>query len=162
MIIVQIAGRLGRDAETRFTASGQKVTSLTVATNVRKAGKEETVWWRVTMWGERFDKMIPYLKKGSAVVAVGEMSKPDIWADKEGRQNVGLEMTAEIVRFNPFGNPDKQENNAAGNQQYSSSNKSAEPSFNKGSDSGFGDFSMQGHSPSGLSSDAHDDDSIPF
>ena len=49
MIIVQIAGRLGRDPETRFTPSGLKVTNLTVATTVRKGGKEETVWWRVTM-----------------------------------------------------------------------------------------------------------------
>lgn len=36
MIVVQIAGRLGKDPETRFTSSGQKVTNLTVATNVRK------------------------------------------------------------------------------------------------------------------------------
>ncbi|MEI8125438.1 MAG: single-stranded DNA-binding protein, partial [Parachlamydiaceae bacterium] len=64
MIIVQIAGRLGRKPETRFTPSGQKVTSFSVATNVRKAGKEETVWWRVTVWGDRYDKMMTYLDKG--------------------------------------------------------------------------------------------------
>ena len=107
MIIVEIAGRLGRDAETRFTQSGQKVTTLTVATNVRKAGKDETVWWRVTIWGDRFDKMMPYLKKGSAVIVIGEMNKPEIWTDKEGRPQVSLEITAEIIRFSPFGNPDR-------------------------------------------------------
>jgi len=107
MIIVQIAGRLGRDPESRFTPSGQKVTTLTVACNVRKAGKEETVWWRVTIWGDRFDKMLPYLKKGSAVIVVGEMGKPDIWTDKEGRPQVSMELTAEIVRFSPFSSGEK-------------------------------------------------------
>lgn len=111
MIIVQIAGRLGRDPETRFTSSGLKVTNLTVATTVRKGGKEETVWWRVTIWGERFDKMISYLKKGSAVICIGEMNKPDIWTDKEGRPQVNLELIADIIRFSPFGSsdPNKQE-----------------------------------------------------
>ncbi len=107
MIIVQLAGRLGRDAETRFTPSGQKVTNLTLATNVRKGGKDETVWWRVTIWGDRYDKMLPYFKKGSALIVVGEMSKPEIWTDKEGRPQVSLEITADIVRFSPFGNPDQ-------------------------------------------------------
>lgn len=107
MNIVQIAGRLGRDPESRFTSSGLKVTNLTVATTTRKAGKEETTWWRVVIWGDRFDKMIAYLKKGSAVIAIGEMNKPEIWTDKEGRPQVNLELTADIIRFSPFGNPDK-------------------------------------------------------
>lgn len=107
MIIIQIAGRLGKDPESRFTPSGLKVTTITVATNVRKGGKDETVWWRVTIWGDRFDKMMQYLKKGSAVVVVGEMNKPEIWTDKEGRPQVSLELTAEIIRFSPFGNPEK-------------------------------------------------------
>lgn len=128
MIIIQIAGRLGRDVETRFTPSGQKVTTLTVATNVRKGGKDETVWWRVTVWGDRFDKMMTYLKKGSAVIVVGEMGKPEIWTDKEGRPQVSLELTAEMIRFSPFGNPDRSEKQdqhgssgyANQNQQHSS------------------------------------------
>lgn len=103
MIVVQIAGRLGKDAETRFTSSGQKVTTLTMAANTRKAGKDETVWWRVTIWGDRFDKMMPYFKKGSALVVIGDMHKPEIWTDKEGRQQVSMDMTADIIRFNPFG-----------------------------------------------------------
>lgn len=102
MIVIQIAGRLGRDAESRFTPSGQKLTTLTLATNIRKSGKDETVWWRVVIWGERFDKLLPYLKKGSAIIVVGEMNKPDIYTDKEGRPQVSLEITAEIIRFSPF------------------------------------------------------------
>jgi single-strand DNA-binding protein len=125
MIIVEIAGRLGRDPETRFTPSGQKVTTLTVATNVRKGGKDETVWWRVTIWGDRFDKLLPYLKKGSAVIIVGEMSKPEIWTDKEGRPQVSLDMTAEIIRFSPFGNPDRPAAQESPQASYANPNQSA-------------------------------------
>lgn len=107
MNILQIAGHLGADPETRFTASGQKVTTLRVATNIRKGGKDDTVWWRVTIWGDRFDKLLPYLKKGSAIIVVGEMGKPEIYTDKEGRPQVSLEITAEIIRFSPFGKSDR-------------------------------------------------------
>ncbi len=68
MIIVEIAGFLGADPEERFTANGKRVVSLRVATRVRKGGQDETVWWRVNIWDDRFDKMIPHLKKCSAVI----------------------------------------------------------------------------------------------
>lgn len=135
MIIVQIAGRLGRDPESRFTPSGQKVTNLTVATTVRKGGKEETVWWRVTVWGDRFDKMMPHFKKGSAIVVVGEMGKPEIWTDKEGRPQISMDITAEIIRFSPFGNPEKsgdQQANPRGNANGSANQNQGSYGSNQG------------------------------
>lgn len=107
MNFIQIMGRLGADPETRFTPSGQKVTNFRVAVSVRKGGKEETVWYRITVWGDRFDKMISYLKKGSAIIVVGELGKPEIYNDREGRPQVSLEVTAEFIRFSPFGKGDK-------------------------------------------------------
>jgi len=109
MDIIQITGRLGADPESRFTASGQKVTTLIMAINKKRGGKEETIWWRVTLWGERFDKMLPYLKKGSLVTAVGDLSrKPEIYMDKMGQAQVGsLELTAEFLRFPPTSRQDR-------------------------------------------------------
>lgn len=165
MIIVQIAGRLGKDAESRFTPSGQKVSTMNVAVNVRKGGKEETVWWRVTMWGDRYDKMLPYLKKGSAVIVVGEMSKPEIWTDKEGRPQVSVEMTAEIVRFSPFGNPEKQDSNSgtSQNSNFNQNNSSNGPYNSSEQDNSFGEGAMRGTSSNKFeSSNDFGDDSIPF
>lgn len=107
MNMIQIMGHLGADAETRFTPSGQKVTNLRVATTSRKGGKEETVWYRITIWGDRYDKMLPYLKKGSGVIVVGELNKPELYNDKEGRPQISLEVTAEFIRFSPFGKGEK-------------------------------------------------------
>lgn len=119
MNIIQIMGHLGADPETRFTPSGQKVTNMRVAVSVRKAGKEETIWFRITIWGDRFDKMISFLKKGSAIIVVGELGKPEIYTDKEGKPQISMEITAEFIRFSPFGKTDKQgqEQNAGASQQ---------------------------------------------
>lgn len=113
MNIITIAGRLGTDPEVRFTSNGQKVTTLRVATNSRKGNKDETIWWRVTVWGDHFDKMMSFLKKGSAVVIVGELSKPEIFTDREGKSQISMNITASNIMFSPFGKTDKPANNPA-------------------------------------------------
>ena len=49
MNYVMVAGHLGADPEVRYTSNGQKVTTLRIATNSRKGGKDETIWWRATI-----------------------------------------------------------------------------------------------------------------
>lgn len=95
-----IAGHLGADPEVRFTSSGQKVTALRVGAKARKG---DTIWWRVTVWGEQFDKMMTYFKKGSSIMVFGEMSKPEIFTDKEGKPQVSMNITASNILFSPFG-----------------------------------------------------------
>ena len=103
MNIIEVAGHLGANPEERFTPSGQKVITLRLAATARKSGKEETVWWKAVIWGDRFDRMMPYLKKGSALIVIGEMSKPEIYNDREGKPQVSMELTVEMIRFSPFG-----------------------------------------------------------
>ena len=110
MIFIQIAGHLGTDPEVRYTPSGQKVTNIRVATTIRRNNKEKTVWWKVTMWGDRFDKRLAYLKKGSAVIVWGEMGMPDIYNDKEGNPQTNFEIIAEHITFSPFGGGGNKQN----------------------------------------------------
>lgn len=109
MNYVFIAGHLVADVETRMTSTGQRVVTFRMATNSRRKGKEEvTMWWRITIWGDRFDKMIPYLKKGSSVMVAGELLKPELYKDKTGQSQIGnLEIWASNIWFNPFGKTDK-------------------------------------------------------
>lgn len=152
MNILQIAGRLGKKPESRFTASGLKVTTFNVATSVRKGGKEDTIWWRVTVWGDRFDKMISYLDKGSAIIVVGEMSKPEIWTDKEGRPQVSLEITADILRFSPFGSPDSSKQEQSGAQSAPASAPASNQNYgSQGNSQSFGDYSATPFAGSGAS-----------
>ena len=107
MNFIHIAGHLGADPEVRFTSSGKKVTTLKVATRSRrgKNGEDITIWWRVTIWGEQFDKMVSFLKKGSSVMVYGDVHKPEIFTDREGKPQVSLDITAVHIEFSPFGKP---------------------------------------------------------
>ncbi len=98
-----LAGHLGSDPEVRYTSSGTKVTTFRVATNSRRGGKDETTWWRITVWGEQFDKLMPHLKKGSAVIISGEMTKAEIYTDRDGNPQMSLNVTANSIQFSPFG-----------------------------------------------------------
>ena len=124
-----IAGHLGADPEVRFTSSGQKVTTLRVAARVRRGNKDETIWWKVTVWGEQFDKMIVHFKKGSPIIVVGEMNKPEIFTDREGRPQVSMSMTALNLLFSPFGRPDGRPDNGHESSHSSSSVSAQEPAF---------------------------------
>lgn len=114
---ITIAGRLGSDPETRFTSGGQKVTSFRMASNTRKSGKDDTIWYRITVWGEQFDRMMPYLKKGSAVIIHGDLSKPEIYTNREGQSQVSLDVTASQINFSPFGGKSDGEKTGGGQQQ---------------------------------------------
>ena len=136
---ITIAGHFGSDPEVRFTSSGQKVTTLRVAARARRSGKDETIWWKVTIWGEQFDKIIPYFKKGSPIIVVGELSKPEIFTDREGRPQVSMNITAQNIMFSPFGRPD-----APGGAEGTSSTASTSRPDSPGAD---GPLFSQGHSP---------------
>lgn len=114
MIIVEIAGHLGADPEVRHAPNGDKYTVMRVATNRKTKEGEMTIWWRVTLWGTKFDKMIPYFKKGHPIIVVGEMTKADTYTDKEGRAAVSLDMTGEIIKFNPFFRPENDKGQSPG------------------------------------------------
>lgn len=126
MTFTQIAGHIGKDAETRFTQDGKKVTSFSVATNKRKAGQEVTIWYRVTIWGDQFDNMIPYLKKGSAVIVIGDF-EARLYTDKDNKPQISYELTARMINFSPFGKSEKSRENQQSQPEASSPYGSSEP-----------------------------------
>lgn len=129
MNFIQIYGNLGADPEVRMTPNGNRVTSLRVATNMRRGKepdkKEKTIWWRVDVWGTQFDKLISYLKKGSSVIVGGELD-PEIYIDKEGKSQLSLRIRAETVHFNPF-KSDKPEQDQKQQQQQPFAGSAAAP-----------------------------------
>lgn len=147
-----IMGHLGADPEVRFTSGGQKVTTLRVAANQRRGGKDETFWWRVTIWGEQFDKIMPYFKKGSAIVVSGEMLKPEIYNNKEGQPQISLNLVAHNISFPPFGKTERQEG-----QQQQSTHSQPSGDFGGQPQQGQGEQQYQQQQPAGFS-----EDEIPF
>jgi single-strand DNA-binding protein len=134
-----IAGHLGADPEVRFTSSGQKVTTLRVGAKARKG---ETIWWRVTVWGEQFDKMMTYFKKGSSIMVFGELSKPEIFTDKEGKPQISMSITATNVLFSPFGKGESSEGHAPISSQMASLSAADMESVYAGATTGMGQSKM--------------------
>jgi single-strand DNA-binding protein len=152
MNIIQIMGNLGSDPVTRFTSSGQKVTTLNVATNLKKGENTVTVWYRVTIWGDRFDKMLSFLKKGSSIIVVGELQKPELWTDREGRSQIQLEIWADMLRFSPFGT-------GKGSERSPQESNAGSGGFGEQTFQGGG--SQQGHSQSQHQPE-EDEEKVPF
>jgi single-strand DNA-binding protein len=74
MKAITIAGRIGKDAETRNTQGGDQVTGFTVAVDEGFGDKKRTIWFDVSQWGKRGAAVAPYLKKGSSVTVTGDLS----------------------------------------------------------------------------------------
>jgi single-strand DNA-binding protein len=97
---VILLGRLGRDAETRFTANGASRTTFSVATNRSikdtQTGewKEETDWHDVVLW--RHENISNYLTKGTQVYVEGRLYTRT-YDDKDGKKVYRTEVVGESV-----------------------------------------------------------------
>jgi single-strand DNA-binding protein len=97
---VILIGRLGKDAETRFTPQGIAVTSFSVATSRRwkdqQTGewKEETDWARVVLW--RQENLANYLTKGKQIYVEGRLREHS-FDDKDGKKQYRTEVVADEV-----------------------------------------------------------------
>ena len=99
-----IIGNLGRDPEMRYTPEGSPVTSFSVATSRRFGDKEETTWFRVTVWNKQAETCNQYLHKGSKVLVEGRLrpdnnGNPNVFQRKDGTWGASYELTADTVRF---------------------------------------------------------------
>jgi single-strand DNA-binding protein len=106
---VIVVGNLGRDPEMRYTPSGQAVTNLSVATSRKYTDssgelRDETIWFRVSVWGRQAETVNQYLRKGRQVLIEGrlvpdENGNPRIWNRQDGSPAASFELSAQTVRF---------------------------------------------------------------
>lgn len=125
MIFGFFAGFLGTDPEERFTAKGKRVIVLRVAVKTRQGMKDETIWCKCNIWHDRYDKMLPYLKKGSAVIIGGDITV-ESYMSREGSPQSSLSVSVDSLKFSPFGKTDRAEHSDL--SQSSSSSMSGESS----------------------------------
>jgi len=100
-----IAGNLGRDPEMRYTPDGKAVTSFSVATSRRYKDKNETTWFRCTVWGNQAETASQYLHQGSKVLVEGRLTpdqtsgSPRVFQRKDGTWGASYEITVDSFRF---------------------------------------------------------------
>ena len=95
---IMLIGRLGRDAETRFTTNNVSVTNFSVATDYRYKGKNgdwvtETTWHNIVSFNLS-DYFKENLKKGKKFYVEGRLTKRD-YTDKDGNKRFNTEVISE-------------------------------------------------------------------
>ena len=94
--------RLGRDAELRFTASGEPVASVTGAWNYGKKGEDgrrPTQWVDLALWGKRAESLAPYLTKGSLVEVVASDVHIESFERRDGTSGTKLVARIDDLEF---------------------------------------------------------------
>ena len=71
---ITIAGRITRDAVTRSTQQGEKVTGFSVAVDDGFGQNKRAIFFDCSLWGKRGDSLAQHLTKGSQVTVSGDLS----------------------------------------------------------------------------------------
>ncbi len=99
-----IVGNLGNDPEIRYSANGNAIASISVATSDRWKDKttgeqqEKTEWHRVKLFGRLAELAGEYLKKGSQVYIEGRIQTSK-YQDKDGNDRWSTEIVARDMTF---------------------------------------------------------------
>jgi len=107
---ISIIGNLGKDPEKRYTPSGKTVTNFPVATNRTYTNTEgekvkETIWFRISAWGQLGENCTKYLKMGSKVHILGRLNPdkrtggPRVFERTDGSNGSNYEIVSSQVTF---------------------------------------------------------------
>ena len=109
-------GRLGADAETRYTGSGTAVWSARVAVGYGYGDNKGTNWITAQVFGKRAESLAKLeLTKGTQVAVTGELRVRE-YDRKDGGKGTSVEVNASDVHL-IGGKGDKQESSAPRQQR---------------------------------------------
>ena len=98
---VVLVGRLTREAELKYTATGQAVCKFSIAVNRRRKNgdqwEDEANFFDVVVWGRQGESLHPYLVKGKMVGVDGEL-RQDRW-QQDGQNRSKVEIIATYLQL---------------------------------------------------------------
>lgn len=98
---IVLMGRLTRDPELRYTASGLAVASFTLAVDrdyTGQGGERETDFIDIVAWRGSAEFVRKYFSKGRMAVVSGRLQIRN-WNDKEGAKRRSAEIVADSIYF---------------------------------------------------------------
>lgn len=91
-------GRLGSDAELKYSTTGAPFLTFNLAVDdAKKAEGAPTEWLRVVCFGEMAEDLAPKLTKGCRAYAEGRL-RLESWTTREQEQRSTLKLTAWVVQ----------------------------------------------------------------
>jgi single-strand DNA-binding protein len=94
----EFIGRLGKNPELRYAASGDAIANFSIACGYKSKEKESTEWVRITAFGKLAGICGDYLKKGSQVYIAGRMTTRK-WQNKDGVDQYTTEVVADQMQM---------------------------------------------------------------
>jgi len=98
---VVLIGRLTRDAELKYTASGQAVCKFSIAVNRRRKTGDQWVdepnFFDIVLWGRQGETLNQYLVKGKQIGVDGEL-RQDRW-EQDGQNRSRVEIVANNIQL---------------------------------------------------------------
>jgi single-strand DNA-binding protein len=95
MATLTIIGSVGRDAEVK-QAGGTTVIEFNVAVNSWAKAGETTAWYRVSMFGQRGEKLASMIRKGDRIGVSGRLV-PREYTGKDGASKMSLDLKADSI-----------------------------------------------------------------
>jgi len=89
-------GRLVADAEMKTARSGTELCSFRIASDVGWGDQKKTHWLSCVIFGERGQKLQPYLRKGDPITVVGELSPPRTY-EAQGEMRVAQDLVVREI-----------------------------------------------------------------
>ena len=97
MITGTVTGNVGRKPEMRTTGGGKQMASFSVASTVKREGREpQTTWVDVVCFDEQAERVVAELDKGARVVVSGRIAL-ETYEKKNGEAGSTLRMVADEV-----------------------------------------------------------------
>jgi len=96
--------RLGRDAEIRTTPNGEKVANLSLVYSYGRkdsSGEMPSQWVDAAFWGERAEKITPFLKKGAQHLFTLSDVHIEKYTDRDGFEAFKLAGRVDDVELTP-------------------------------------------------------------
>ncbi|WP_447902420.1 single-stranded DNA-binding protein [Pseudomonas serbica] len=121
-------GRIGRDAELRYTPGGDAVINLALACDYGRKGqdgKRPTQWVDATLWGKQAEAMAPYLLKGQQLYFTMDDAHIETYAKTGGGE--GFKLTGKIILIKFVGSPPQAANHPQQQSRPQQSRQQAAP-----------------------------------
>ena len=99
---VHLIGRVGKDAEMKYTTNGVAVGEFSLATDNSRKNKDgswedlPSDWHLVKLFGEQAERQCPQITKGAPVFVEGKVSYRS-WEGQDGKKNYRTEIIAHRV-----------------------------------------------------------------
>lgn len=121
-------GRIGKDAELRYTANNDAVANVSLAFNYGRKGedgKKPTQWVEASIWNKRAEALAQYLLKGTQVFVVVDDIHIDTYETRDG--GTGSKMVGTISNIEFASSPQQGDGQQAPRQQQGGQRQQSAP-----------------------------------